>query len=189
MVSNQFPFQNFPILRTKRLLLRSLELNDAESIFDYARQDHVTKYLLWNTHQSIAETILFIERVQTTMNGINPPIWGIEYLQERKIIGTIGMHRYRREHRRTELGYVLHPSYWNQGIMTEAVRSVLQYSFYLLGLHRVEAGVFNGNHSSEKVLQKVGMTLEGVLRESFFIKNEIRSLKFYALLAKDFRNE
>ncbi|MCX7834502.1 MAG: GNAT family N-acetyltransferase [bacterium] len=179
-------FDPFPILNTQRLLLRKITTYDANDIFEYAKLDRVTKFLLWNSHSTIVETNQFIERILQTYDGITPPIWGIELLEQEKIIGTIGMHRFRPEHRRIELGFALHPDFWNRGIMTEAVNAVLQYGFETLRLHRIEAGVFEGNVASERVLQKVGMKLEGIFREAFFVKNEIRTLKFYAILEQEY---
>lgn len=180
------PFLPFPTLRSTRLLLRRLYLSDAAAIYEYAKLDLVTRFLLWDSHQSISDTENLLQRIIHRYDGFSPPIWGIELTETQKLIGTIGMHRFRQEHRRTEIGFALHPDYWNRGLTTEAVLTVLKYGFHTLGLHRIEAGVFEGNIASEKVLIKVGMKLEGIFREAFFVKNEIRTLKFYAILEQEF---
>nr|WP_273333628.1 GNAT family N-acetyltransferase [Dictyoglomus turgidum] len=92
-------FKNFPVLETSRLVLRKLFLEDAQDIFDYAKDLEVNKY---------------------EKEGYGD--WGIEYKENKKIIGTCGFVWWDRKNYKAEIGYVLSRKYWNQGLMTEAVR-------------------------------------------------------------------
>jgi [ribosomal protein S5]-alanine N-acetyltransferase len=79
-------------------------------------------------------------------------------------IGAIGLD-VQPEHDRGEIGYWLGVPYWGRGYMTEAGRAVLGWAFESLELHRVFAQHFTRNPASGRVLQKIGMTHEGSLRQ------------------------
>ena len=68
---------------------------------------------------------------------------------------------------KAELGYALNPSYWGNGIMTEAGKKVLDYGFNILGLKRIEAGTFVDNIQSQRVCEKLGFTKEGIARNGY----------------------
>jgi ribosomal-protein-alanine N-acetyltransferase len=89
---------------------------------------------------------------------------------------------------RVELGYVLSDQYWNQGIMTEVVSKIIQFGFEEVGLERIQARCMVDNTGSAKVMEKVGMQFEGVLRNYMKVKNELRDLKMYAILKEDFHS-
>lgn len=63
-----------------------------------------------------------------------------------------------------EMGYWLDEQYWNQGIVTEASKSLIQYGFDVLGLKRIFATHFTFNEASGKIMQKIGMQKEGILK-------------------------
>ena len=76
-------------------------------------------------------------------------------------------------------------SYWNRGIITEAVRAVNYFGFNTLKIHRIEAGVTPGNIVSEKVLLKSGFIKEGTIREREFWKGKHQTYWFYSKLSTD----
>jgi ribosomal-protein-alanine N-acetyltransferase len=77
-----------------------------------------------------------------------------------------------------------------KGLATEAVKVLLNYAYKELTLNRIEATCYIENIGSERVMQKVGMTYEGVLREATFAKGKFHDLKVYSILAKEhYRNE
>lgn len=86
------------------------------------------------------------------------------------------------------MGYVLSDQYWNQGIMTEVVSKIIQFGFEEVGLERIQARCMVDNTGSAKVMEKVGMKFEGVLRNYMKVKNELRDLNMYAILKEDFHS-
>jgi ribosomal-protein-alanine N-acetyltransferase len=70
-------------------------------------------------------------------------------------------------HQRAEIGYDLEKASWKQGIMTEALRAMLQYGFGQMGLNRVEALVYVENEASIHLLERLGFQKEGLLRQYF----------------------
>jgi ribosomal-protein-alanine N-acetyltransferase len=98
-------------------------------------------------------------------------------------IGSIGLMPGQDVHRYTaELGYWLALPYWGRGIVTAAVRAMVEYGFRELGLHRVFAEPYAGNAASARVLEKAGFTLEGRLRASAFKDGKILDQLLYAIV-------
>ena len=85
--------------------------------------------------------------------------------------------------RRAELGYWIGRPYWNRGYATEAARAMVEYGFGPLGLHRIMARHLARNPASGRVLEKVGMTREGVLRQHVLKWDVFEDLVVYAVLA------
>lgn len=179
-------FKNFPILETPRLILRKISLEDAQDIFDYAKDPEVSKYVSWEPHKSIEDSIKFIEYMLNKYEKEGYGDWGIEYKENKKLIGTCGFIWWDRKNYKAEIGYVLSREYWNQGLMTEAVREVIKFGFERMFLNRIQARCKVENIASEKVMQKIGMKFEGILREDVFVKGRFWDMKLYSILRKEF---
>ena len=90
-------------------------------------------------------------------------------------------------HLRAELGYWVGVPFWNRGYCTEAVRAILAFGFDTLRLHRIEARHLMRNPSSGRVMQKVGMTCEGVNRGAFLKGEMFEDAAIYAILRDEWR--
>ena len=178
-------FGEFPALETKRLLLRKITLDDAPAVFAYASDPQVPVYMPWSPHQSIAETYEYLAHVIDRYQQGWPGPWGIQHKADAKLIGTCAYGSWEREHRRAEIGYVLHRGYWGQGYMTEAVRAILDFGFRRMGLNRIEARCEAPNIGSARVMEKIGMSYEGLLREQVYEKNRFRDMKIYSILRRE----
>lgn len=170
---------------TNRLLLRKISLSDAIEIYSYSCKDQVSKYTIWDTHRSINDTESYINTVIYKYQNGEPSDWGIIDLSTNKLIGTIGWVYINPTHYRAEIGYALSPTYWNKGIITEAARSVLQFGFNYLSLNRIEARCHLENVTSERVMQKIGMYFEGILRDYLWAYTQSVSVKLYSITRKD----
>lgn len=103
-----------------------------------------------------------------------------------ELCGAIGLHP-DQEHQRAEIGYWLGVPYWNQGYMTEAAAAVLDYGFTTLGLNRIYAGHFTRNPASGRVMQKIGMTFEGILREHHRKGEQFEDSANYSILRREWK--
>ena len=104
------------------------------------------------------------------------------------MIGTCGFTRFDLRNNSAEIGYVLNPAYHDRGLATEAAHEVIKFGFEELGLHRIEARHIAGNDASHRVMQKLGMTPEGCLRESYYINGTYRTVTVCSILAKEFES-
>jgi ribosomal-protein-alanine N-acetyltransferase len=169
---------NLPKLETERLLLRKIQLEDLDDMFEYCSMKDVARYVSWNAHHSKEETKEFLNHIleQKTV------FFGIEYKENHKLIGTINFVSWDLKHKKAEVAYILSRSYWGKGIMTEALKKIIQFGFDSMGLVRIEARCIEENLGSEGVMKKAGMSYEGTLRKSMFTKGKHRNLKLYSLL-------
>jgi [ribosomal protein S5]-alanine N-acetyltransferase len=181
-------FADLPELETGRLLLRRMRLDDAEAMFAYASDPEVTRYVLWDTHRSIEDSKAFLRSATEGYERGDFGGWGVVLKDSGAFVGTCGVDvNYAPEHTRAELGYVLSRDHWGRGLMTEAVRAVIRFSFRRMELNRIQARCIAENTASARVMEKAGMTYEGTLRESEFIKGAYRNMKLYSILRREFR--
>ncbi len=178
-------FASLPELATERLLLRRVAMRDARDIFDISSDPNVSRYVMWHTHRSPADSREFIRGIQRNYRSDRPSPWGIELVSEQRLVGTIGFAWINRDHMTAEVGYSLGRAFWNQGLATEALTRVLEYGFVQLGLNRIEAQHDIRNPASGRVMEKAGMHREGTLRERLFSKGEYVTVDLYAMLRKD----
>ena len=175
-------FINLPQLETERLLLRKLEYTDKQDIFEYASNPEVSKYMPWEAHGGEIDTLDFLNITYENYNNDRPASWGIVLKSINKIIGTAGFASLDKINLRAEFGYAISQDYWNKGIATEASKEILKYGFNQMGLNRIEAMCNVENIASARVLEKAGLTLEGILREYILVKEKFVDHKLYSIL-------
>ena len=109
-------FGKLPELETERLWLRKVTVEDLVAIHAYAKQEEVARYMTWPAHKTLSDTMDFIDFClrQYEQKQIAP--WGIEYKENRRLIGTIDFVSWDTKNRIAEIGYVLSPDYWGRGI-------------------------------------------------------------------------
>ena len=152
-------------IATKRLLLRRLDVSDASAMFhNWASDPEVTRYLMWRPHDSVESTMQLLGIWEGNYAKVNTYLWGIEYVPEHKLIGTISLVDSNELCERAEIGYCLARSYWGRGIMPEALAAVIDFCFDQVGYHRLAIVHNVANPASGKVAAKVGMVQEGLLR-------------------------
>ena len=180
---------NLPTIETDRLLLRKVTRDDAADIFEYAADPQVPRYMPWEPHRSIQETYDYLERVMERYRRHHPGPWAIVQRRDAKMIGTCSYSKWEPDHRWAEVGYVLNPRYWGQGYMSEAVRAIVAFGFRELGLNRIQARCDVPNSQSARVMEKAGMSFEGVLRQQLFVKGSYRDLKIYSILRSEWEHQ
>lgn len=176
---NFLPFQN---LETDRLLLRRLVNDDVNEIFALRSDKEVMKYiprpLAKTKDDALAHITLINEKIDSN-EGVN---WAITLKGNPKLIGIIGHYRIKPEHFRAEIGYMLLPEYQGKGIITEAIKEVVNYGFKVMKLHSIEAIIDPENFGSEKVLQKNGFVKEAHLKENEFYDGKFLDTVIYSKL-------
>jgi ribosomal-protein-alanine N-acetyltransferase len=174
-----------PILRTERLLLRPLSDADAPALFAWQSDPEVARYVLWEAHRSIDDTLAFLRSVGDRYSRGEPFDWGIEH--EGQLIGTIGLFDVRHDLERAEVGYALARSHWGRGVMREAVAAVVQHGFDTLGFRRVVARAREPNVASQRLLLALGFVREGTLREDLYAKGQWWTNAYFGLLVGEWR--
>ncbi|TAE57791.1 MAG: N-acetyltransferase [Oscillatoriales cyanobacterium] len=179
---------NIPTIETERLLLRKITLNDASDMFEYASNPEVSEYTMWSTHTSIEDTKYFLKSLTKMYKRKELVDWGIVHKAEKKFIGTCGYVEWSMTHSRAEIGYALSARYWREGYMSEAVNAIIEFGFREMLLNRIVGRCEVNNIASARVMEKVGMQLEGILRQQLFVKGRYWDLKIYSILREEFFN-
>lgn len=174
LAENQF-------LETERLFLRPVTLANAEDMYEYASDDETTKYV-FETHTSLEDT-----KENLAKYFLSKPLgnYGIVLRVNQKMIGTIDL-RVNEDHRKAEMGYTLNKAYWGQGYMTEAAGELIRLAFEKLKLNRVEAIHDSRNPASGRVMAKIGMTKEAVLRDAVILKGDVATNVVYGITKEDY---
>ena len=147
---------------TRQLVLRRPRLSDADDIFDhYAADPAVTRYVTWRPHRDRSEVGPFLQSQLARWDSGEAFSWAITRPSEDRVIGMIGCRI--REHA-ADIGYVVSRSYWGRGYATEAAKAVVDWAESLDTIFRVWAVCDVANKGSARVLEKVGMEREGILR-------------------------
>jgi [ribosomal protein S5]-alanine N-acetyltransferase len=155
-------------LITRRLVLRKPVLDDAAPVLaTYAGDPVVTRFLTWSADQTVEEIRLFLKRALEKWEAKNVFTWTITLAETGQPIGMIDL----RLETHAQLGYVLARSHWNRGIMTEAVRAVIDWALSQPGIHRVWAVCDVDNGASARVMEKAGMEREGLFRKYMVFPN------------------
>lgn len=180
-------FSHMPKLETERLILRPMRVSDAPHMFEYAKDPDVTRYLLWRPHPDMAHTRSYLEYLAGRYRLGMHYEWAVILKSEDRMIGTCGFAAVDCPNNKAEIGYVLNPRYRGKELMPEAVRRVLRFGFDMMGLHRIEARYMIGNDASRRVMDKVGMTFEGIARDGMLVKGAYRDIGICAILSSEHR--
>jgi len=157
--------QSFPQLETSRLVLRRMQVTDAEAIFRIFADDEVTRYYDDATFTDVSQASDQIEAWENGFKNKRCVRWGIARKEDRALIGSCGYYGFHTWHMRASIGYELARPFWRQGIMTEALSAIIDLGFKEVGLNRIDAVVMPENDASIKLLEKLGFCNEGLLRE------------------------
>lgn len=175
-----------PTLETERLILRPFRLSDAGDVQRMAGAAEIAATTLNIPHpypRGAAEE--WIRSHRSSFEEGQGVHFAITLRETGALVGAIGLEITPR-HNRAELGYWIGVPYWNRGYATEAARAVVEYGFRVLNLHRICANHFPRNSASGRVMQKVGMVLEGTLRQHVKKGEVYEDLVAYGLLRDEF---
>lgn len=173
------------MLQTRRLLLRGFTLADAPHVQRLAGDRAIADTTLNIPHPygpGVAEQWIASHRgMEERGTGVT---WAVVMRDAESVIGAVGL-TIKAETTRAELGYWIGKPYWNHGFATEAAAAVVAYAFDTLGLHRVHACHLARNPASGRVMQKIGMTREGTLREHVRKWGVFEDVVVYGVLSHD----
>lgn len=173
-------------IETDRLILRRFTADDAEDMYrNWASDPEVTRFLTWPTHASPVITGKVISSWIARYADGNTFNWGICLKEEGVVIGSIAVVKLDQDIEAADIGYCLGRAFWGQGIMTEALKAVMDHLFDEVGLRRIAACHDIRNPASGRVMEKAGMKKEGVLRQSGKNNMGICDHVWYAMIQSD----
>lgn len=156
------------VFELERLRLRRPRLSDAEAIFEYASDPEVTRYMVWPTEMRPESVLERLRGRETQWNSGTEFDWVMTLRPEDRAIGGISC---RPLAPTADFGFVLHRRHWGHGFATEAARAVVEWVFSVPAIRRLWATCDVENPASARVLEKCGLSPEGVLRRAILRPN------------------
>lgn len=179
------PFPTITDIRSERLQIRPVAPADLPDLLEINGDDEVTRFLPYATWRGPDDGASWLAR----MDALAATGTGQQLVAARqadgKVIGTVLLFKFDEGSARTELGYVLGRRFWRQGLMREALHAVCGHAFGALGIRRIEAEVNPVNEASNALLQALGFTLEGTLRQRWVAKGAAYDTHVYGCLADE----
>lgn len=176
-------------LRTERLLLRRFRMEDTDQVFEnWAGDARVSQFVSWNPHPDREVTRVQLSTWMELYDEETTYHWGIEL--HGQLVGDIAVVRLHEPNSTAEIGFLLSPDRWGEGIMTEALGGVMAFLFGVVGVHRIELRHDAQNIGSGRVMIKNGMIHEGTLRKAFHRRDgSFGDLHLYGLLREEFMDK
>ena len=180
---------NFETIETSRLHLKGVSPDQMKYIFNNLSKSEIKNILGHRTEED------FLKEEYKHINGYSCynrsfMLFLLTYKESDRIIGRCGLHNWNIEHNRAEIGYIMEEdSYKRKGLMTEAVKAVIDYGFRKRKLNRIEALVGVGNIPSLRLMEKFHFIQEGVLKQHYHITDNYVDSVLFSKLYKDYINE
>lgn len=165
-----------PEIRLSQVKLRTIKKKDYLDMFDYGKRKEVVKFLSWGPFVLEKEALYSIKKIFLPRLKQGLPIgYAIIDLKTDKMIGTIDFHSKQKHENGAEIGYVLHPDYWNRGIMSEALNQMIEIGFKHLKYDFIRIRHLKENVQSGKVIAKTPFRY--VKSEPFVLEKSYEILK------------
>lgn len=175
-----------PTLRTERLVLGRFEPSEATELQRLAGAREIADTTLVIPHPyELTHAEQFIALQQEAVAEGHELIFALHRRTDGRLVGSASLREIDPEHLQAELGYWIGVPYWNQGYATEAARAVVNLGLGRLGLNRIYAHHMARNPASGRVLERIGMQREGVLRQRIRKWGRFEDVVLYAVLRED----
>lgn len=169
------------LIETENLIIRLIEYNDIYPMTNILNNFNVTKYLLEVPYPySLKDAEDFVIYNMENFYPERLIIYTIIDKYTEEVYGVLSMN-FSQVHNRGEIGYYLGEEYWNNGIMTEAIKGVIKYWFDE-GLKKITGNHFLFNKASGRVMEKAGMKKEGIARKHVKKDGKYFDLVFYGII-------
>lgn len=177
--------RSFPELATPRFLLRELEPRDARALYTILSTEEVMRYYGSDPLLAVYEAKNVIAYFKDQFQQGKAIRWAICDRLTNELVGTIGFHNWTPQYYRAEIGFEVAPDHWRQGVAYEAAMAVIQYGFEEFNFHRISALVAPNNEGSNRLVQKLGFTEEGLMRDYAYSHGRFMDLTMYRLLKQE----
>ena len=172
-------------IETPRMWLRLIEESDLPGLLEIIGDDEVTRFLGFSSWKTMVDAEAWFRRISAMQTTGSAREFVIVAKQTGNILGRCGLFEFEEVDAHAGLGYILGRPHWKQGYMREALTALIDCAFHEMSLRRLEARVEAHNTASTGLLQRLGFTKEGVLRERWMNKAGPMDAEIYGLL----RNE
>lgn len=178
----------FSNLNTPRMILREPRSGDVDDIFAFCSKEESCRYVDWTPHANKKESKDFIMYLKRQMYAYNTKsyTWFAEHKISRRVIATVSLVETDYSGKIATVGYTFSEEFQHKGYATEAMLRVMHYLFSEKAVERIEAKVLPANFPSLRLLERLGMQREGLLRKGVFCKTALADVYVYSILKNEF---
>jgi [ribosomal protein S5]-alanine N-acetyltransferase len=176
-----------PRIQGRKVDLRPLADQDAPALLSIFGDPEVTRFWSSPPLRDLAAATKLIGEIRAAFSRRSLFQWGFSSREGGEALGTCTLFNVDLAHRRAEVGFALRRDLWGQGLATDALSSLIEFSFETLALHRLEADVDPRNERSQRVLERQGFRREGYLRERWHHLGEVHDGIFLGLLRTEWQ--
>lgn len=173
---------------TERLVLRPWSVEDAESLYEYAKDSEVGPIAGWPAHTSVDNSREIIKNVLEI-----PETYAVCLKADNKAIGSIGLligekSNIKIADNEAEIGYWIGVPFWGQGLIPEAVKVLMEYAFEELKMKKLWCGYFDGNEKSKRVQEKCGFQYQFTHKDKVWpLMNDVRTEHITCIMKEQYR--
>jgi ribosomal-protein-alanine N-acetyltransferase len=161
--------------------LRIIKRSDAKHYMEYIQHKKVAKYIPDGCiPQNITQAETMLQDMRDYFNKRQSIYWAIAKKADDQLIGTCGIEAWSVFHNRIEVSYDLAPDYWRQGIMQQAMSTIMEYAYTKLEVNRIEAFTMTNNDASAKLLESLEFSREATLKQYRFYKGKFIDIDLFA---------
>lgn len=182
-------FVPFPKLETKNLVLRRVDYDDINDLFEMRKDPEMNGYVDTKLEENPHETKAYIDKMNKGVDDNKWIIWAIEHEHSKKVIGTISIWNINMEEETGELGYGIVPHYQGQGLMKEALLTVVKYGFNVMKLKALDAYTEEHNFKSISLLEKCNFSEINRVDDEGYFSNRVYHMIVYRLEKIDLNND
>jgi len=176
-----------PRLESDRTVLRPLDERDLEALWEIFSDPEVTRYWSEPAWTDPAQAEDYLAEIRDHFDDRTLFQWGVARRADDRVVGTATLFEIDPVHRRGEIGFALARPAWGEGLMSATLRTLFDFAFGRLGLHRLEADVDPRNEPCLVLLERLGFRREGLLRERYHVAGEVQDSVMLGLLAPEWR--
>ncbi len=174
----------FPKFNLQEVILREINpIEDAEQFLAYMNDPNVAPFLAdCDRPKTVNDAINELTYWYNLFKHRRSIYWAIAENNTNYIIGTVGFNQYSDTHRKVEISYDLDYNYWSKGIMTRALEKIIEFAFDKMNVIRIQATVAYHNDRSIRVLERLGFTREGIMKNFCILEGKPIDYYMYAKL-------
>ncbi|MCA1060193.1 GNAT family N-acetyltransferase [Rossellomorea aquimaris] len=181
-------FCGTPTLETDRLILRRMRQDDTQIVFDrWLSDERISDHRISPAHKNVLETKIRVEKIVSGYDSKKFCYWGIELKDSHDLIGEIDLYDFDHATGNCEVSYSIGYDWWNKGYGTETLKAVVEFAFIHMNLHKLSASHNTDNPASGRIMEKVGMKQEGIIRHMIRnAKGQYKDCAVYGMLREEY---
>lgn len=174
-------FEKFPVLKTKRLILRAIEIDDAQAIFEMRANVLVNSFIARTAMETIEAAQNLVNATQQRFTEKQAMGWAGVLRDQQKIIGTCGFNNFDFANKHAEIGGEMATEYWGKGIAQEAFEAIINFGQNELDLQTIEAKVSPDSRGAIALLNAYGFVKEAHFKNRIFFEGQFLDMAVYTL--------